>query len=229
VITLYSCAAQQVPYKTCLKDILGILAISNSFCFDWCSRQQVGANFQDNIRDGLPIPYIPGSFHIHSALRLSCTHLGYEQLWCEQLREIWREGKVPFTWPVLVSEDERWAVRSAIDAVVADAYGLLRDQYIQVLSSFNHASCPKAPDLCLARFDELKAIGLHEFAKKYDPYWDIPLNENLPKPVIELPDLDSESLSSSEVREPSGVYYGSKGMGPLFRGVKKNKGKGKKQ
>jgi hypothetical protein len=36
-------------------------------------------------------------------------------------------------------------------------------------------------------FDELKAIGLDEFARKYDPYYDIPLNENLPQPVIELP------------------------------------------
>ena len=36
-------------------------------------------------------------------------------------------------------------------------------------------------------FDELKAIGLEAFTKKYDPYWDIPLNENLPQPVIDLP------------------------------------------
>ena len=36
-------------------------------------------------------------------------------------------------------------------------------------------------------FDELKAIGLDAFTKKHDPYWDIPLNENLPQPVIDLP------------------------------------------
>lgn len=46
---------------------------------------------------------------------------------------------------------------------------------------------PRAPQLCLARFDELKAIGLEAFTRKYDPYWDIPLNENLPQPVIDLP------------------------------------------
>ena len=33
---------------------------------------------------------------------------------------------------------------------------------------------------------KIKEIGLEAFTKKYDPYWDIPLNENLPKPVIEL-------------------------------------------
>jgi len=78
-------------------------------------------------------------------------------------------------------------VRAAIDAVVADAYGLTREQYAHVLSTFSHASYRKAPELCLAKFDELRAIGLDAFTKKYDPYWDIPLNENLPQPVIDIP------------------------------------------
>jgi len=56
-----------------------------------------------------------------------------------------------------------------------------------VLSTFSHASFPHAPQLCLAKFDELKKIGLDTFTRKYDPYHDIPLNENLPKPVIDLP------------------------------------------
>ena len=50
--------------------------------------------------------------------------------------------------------EERWATFMAIDAVVADAYGLTRDQYAHVLSSFSHSSYPKAPELCLARFRE---------------------------------------------------------------------------
>ena len=62
------------------------------------------------------------------------------------------------TWPVLAGDDERWAVRSAIDAVAADAYGLSRDQYAHVLSTFSHASYRKAPELCLARFNESKNL-----------------------------------------------------------------------
>ena len=54
------------------------------------------------------------------------------------------------TWPVLARDDERWRVRTAIDAVVADAYGLSRDQYAHVLSTFKHTNYPKAPELCLA-------------------------------------------------------------------------------
>ena len=90
------------------------------------------------------------------------------------------------TWPVLAGDDERWAVRAAIDAVVADAYGLSRDQYAHVLSTFSHASYRKAPELCLARFDELKKLGLEAFTRKYDPYWDIPL-EREPPPARHRP------------------------------------------
>ena len=126
-------------------------------------------------------------FYAHTTLRLTSNHAGYEPLWCEQLGSAWREPKPPFTWPVLQGSDERWAVRAAIDAVVADAYGLSREQYGHVLSTFSHRSYPKAPELCLTMFDELKAIGLEAFTKKYDPYWNIPLNENLPQPVIDLP------------------------------------------
>jgi hypothetical protein len=127
-------------------------------------------------------------FLVHSALRLTCNHSGYAPLWRDQVGDAWREsGKPPMTWPVLAGDDERWAVRAAIDAVVADAYGLSRDQYAHVLSTFSHASYRQAPELCLARFDELKQIGLEKFTRKHDPYWDIPLNENLPQPVIDLP------------------------------------------
>ena len=40
------------------------------------------------------------------------------------------------------------------------SYGLNREQYAHVLSTFSHRSYPKAPELCLAKFDELKRIGL---------------------------------------------------------------------
>ncbi|NLF15826.1 MAG: hypothetical protein GX595_01015 [Lentisphaerae bacterium] len=127
----------------------------------------------------------------HGGLRLTCNHAGYAPLWREQVGDAWREpGRAPFTWPVLEGDDARWAVRAAIDAVVADAYGLSREHYAHVLSTFSHKSYPKAPELCLAAFDELKALGLDAFTQKHDPYWDIPLNEALPKPVIDLPMIE---------------------------------------
>ena len=111
---------------------------------------------------------------------------------------------------MLAGDDNRWAVRAAIDVVVADAYGLSRDHYAHVLSTFSHASYRQATELCLARFDELKQIGLDAFTKKHDPYWDIPLNENLPHPVIELPIPDDQEASLFQGQEASPKKRGAR-------------------
>ncbi|MBD2014343.1 hypothetical protein H6F96_10205 [Microcoleus sp. FACHB-53] len=172
--------------------VLAACSIINSFSFDFQVRRLVQTHFNKGILSKTVFPkeiqLADFVFLSHSALRLNCVHHGYEPLWREQLGDEWREpNKDPFTFPVLATEDDRWSVRAAIDGIVAQAYGLERDQYAHVLSTFSHKSYPKAPQLCLDRFDELEAIGLEAFTKKYDPYWDIPLNENLPQPVIDLP------------------------------------------
>lgn len=210
VTTLYSCSTQFNPQQTPFYIPLTLVAISNSFSFDWCSRKKVGSNFQDNIRNSLPVPEISNlyiKFFSRGTLRLSCNHSGYEPLWREQLGDVWREsGKKPFTWPVLETEEERWAVRSAIDAVVADAYGLDREQYEHILKSFDRASGPNPyTAICLEKFDELKKIGIDAYTKKYDPYHDIPLNENLPKPVIELPGIVNDGDQNGEAGSSDNV------------------------
>jgi hypothetical protein len=106
---------------------------------------------------------------------------------------------------VLEGDDARWAVRAVIDAVVADAYGLTREQYTHVLSTFSHKSYPTAPELCLARFDELQTMGLEVFTHRYDPYWDIPLNENLPQPVIDFPVPTGGSDDSDSASQRTGA------------------------
>jgi len=171
---------------------LGAIAVCNSFPFDWALRLRVGSKTVSKfIMEVTPMTQqaVRSRICVHSALRLTCNHSAYDALWREQVGDVWREpGKAPFTWPVLKTEDERWEVRSAIDAVVADAYGLSRDQYEHVLHSFDRASGPNPhTGICLEKFDELKASGPDAFTKKYDPYWDIPLVESLPKPVIDLP------------------------------------------
>jgi hypothetical protein len=176
------------------------LACMNSFVENFAAIRAIVLNLNLFIFWRLPFPHTDCSsepFFAHSAIRLTCNHSGYEPLWREQVGDAWREPKAPFTWPVLEGDDARWEVRAAIDAVVADAYGLSREQYEHILSTFSHRSYPKAPDLCLARFDEMKSIGLAAFAKKHDPYWDIPLNESLPKPVIDIP-LPAASTAHSE-------------------------------
>jgi hypothetical protein len=61
--------------------------------------------------------------------------------------------------------------------------------------------------VCLAAFDELKAIGLEAFGRKHDPYWDIPLNENLPEPVIELPIPEAKGVSGAPAQ--AGLFAGA--------------------
>lgn len=177
-----------------------LAAIANTYTFDWGLRQAVGANVTlFLVRQALWPNQITSlkSFFTHAVLRLVCNHFGYSDLWHDQLGDSWSEKQPPFTWPVLTT-DERWQVRACIDAVVADSYGLNRERYAHVLSTFSHKSYPKAPQLCLAMFDELQTIGIDAFTKKYDPYWDIPLNENLPKPVIDLPIPAAASAGAAE-------------------------------
>lgn len=188
VLNSYTATNERTPWERLSYLSLYVCAIFNSFCFDWCCRQFVQIHLTLAILSNLRLPIkTPLAFLSHSALRLTCNHTSYEPLWREQLGEEWREPLPPLTFPVLATDNERWQVRAAIDAVVADAYGLNHEQYAHILSTFSHKSYPKAPQLCLACFEELQSIGIEAFTKKYDPYWDIPLNENLPQPVIELP------------------------------------------
>jgi hypothetical protein len=188
VMVTNSVAIEATPDKR--PNALGLIVcgLVNSFCFDFTVRVKGGANMNLFImRSGIVAKGAHQQMLARSVLRLTSNHSGYAPLWHEQLGDNWREPKASLVWPVLASEDERWELRAAIDAVVADAYGLNREQYAHVLSTFSHKSYPQAPALCLTRFDELQQLGLDAFTKKYDPYWDIPLNESLPKPVIELP------------------------------------------
>ena len=191
---------------------LFLMALCNNFSFDFLARLFVQTDVSMFILDRIPVLKLQvnnlkfniSSFLSHSALRLTCNHSGYDPLWREQLGTEWREpNREAFTYPVLETEDQRWQIRAAIDAVVAAAYGLTRAQYAHVLSTFSHKSYLQAPHLCLNYFDELQAIGLETFTRKYDPYWDIPLNENLPQPVIDLPipitpPQDPELLDTSQ-------------------------------
>jgi hypothetical protein len=203
---------------------LGVVGFLNAYIPDWLLQLRVRSHLNKFMLDSTPVisAVMRLPFVVHSALRLTCNHAGYAPLWREQLGDAWREQNPPFTWPVLPSDDDRWQVRAAIDALVADAYGLNRDQYAHVLLAFSHKSYPKAPSLCLEKFDELKRIGLDAFTKKHDPYHDIPLNENLPQPVIESPAIPAEGGSlfdrPSEEREPEDAGGVKQGPVPSGRG-----------
>ena len=74
-----------------------------------------------------------------------------------------------------------------LDAVVAQAYGLVRADYERILASFAHRHFPPAPALCLAAFDALTAQGLDAFCHTHDPYDDIALVTALALPADRRP------------------------------------------
>lgn len=204
IVTGNSAPIDKTAFLHPTADSLWLISIGNSFVFDWCLRQMVAATVNLFILERIPVPFDPisKSFFVHNATRLASNHAGYTPLWQEQLGSAWHEVAPAGTYPVLAGDDARWEVRSALDAVVVQAYGLNHEQYAHVLSTFSHKSYPKAPVLCLAKFDELNEIGLEAFTKKYDPYWDVPLVETLPQPVIELPINTQESSQISEAKAP---------------------------
>jgi hypothetical protein len=165
------------------------IAMLNTFVMDYVLRPLVQTDVSLFIVKRLPIPEIDeqaSKFLAHSTLRLVSNHAGFLSLWQEQVGKEWREEGPKHRWPCIADEGSRWLVRAAIDALLCGAFALSRDDYEHILGSFSHKSFPDAPKLCLAAFDELKKIGLKAFLKKHDPYWDIPLNHELPKPVIDL-------------------------------------------
>lgn len=194
-ITSDSLLIESHPERRPNTHALSVCGLANSFTFDWLLRQAVSANVTFNYLDPQPIPDLSPIMHFlaHVALRLLCNHEGYAPLWRDQLDRSWREPSSLFSWPVLATGPSRLEARAALDAIVAHHYGLTSDMFSYLLTSFDHSASPDNPGLCLAKFDEYAAIGAAAFTRKYDPYWDIPLVETLPQPVIELPGVEGEA------------------------------------
>jgi hypothetical protein len=165
--------AERAPQRRCNAAALQLCALINSFTFDWALRQKAAATINLFILEACPVCDLSpqaARFLAHGALRLSSNHAAYAPLWQEQVGNAWREAKPNAGWPAIPSGPERWRLRAAIDAVVAQAYGITRADYERVLASFAHKHFPPAPALCLAAFDALTAQGLAAFCRDYDPY-----------------------------------------------------------
>lgn len=171
-------------------------AVLNSFAFDWIARQFLAANVVLYVLRALPWPDITpySRFLAHAATRLSSNHGLYETLWFKLLQEPHRPPDSP-DWPRLPEGPQRQRLRAAVDAVVAHAFGLTKDQFTYILSTFKHKTHPDDPTFCLRAFDELRDLGLAAFERHHDPYFDLPLDESPPLPVIELPLTKGPSAS----------------------------------
>lgn len=181
---------ERTPQRRCNAVALQLGAVVNSFVFDWTLRQKAAVTVNLFILEACPVCDLSAQaarFLAHGALRLSCNHAAYAPLWREQFGTAWREASPPGSWPAIPSEQVRWRLRAAIDAVVAQAYGLARADYERILASFAHKSFAAAPALCLVAFDALTAQGLAAFCRAHDPYDDIELVTALALPTDRHP------------------------------------------
>ena len=177
---------ERTPQVRSNADALLLCAVINSFVFDWTLRQKTAATVNLFILEACPVcetPVAASRFLAHGALRLSCNHSAYATLWQEQLGRCRREATQGGAWPAVASLAARWTLRAAMDAVVAQAYGISRSDYEHILGSFVHKRFPDAPALCLAAFDTLAAQGSEAFCLAHDPYDNIALHGALATPV----------------------------------------------
>jgi hypothetical protein len=153
VVFGHTATVEKNPGARSVADALVLCALFNSFPFDWLVRQKTATHLSLYILQALPVPRFSKTedrFLAQAALRLSCNHDGYAGLWRNQTG-----GRQSFL-------DKRWELRAVVDATVAKAYGLDRDQYGHLLGSFSHRSEPAAPSLCLAAFDRLQATQFED-------------------------------------------------------------------
>jgi hypothetical protein len=198
---------------------LSLVALMNSFCFDWLLRQKASVHVSLYILSELPVPELAPAadrFLAHACLRLCCNHRGFAPLWQEQLG-----GSPRRTWPALPLEADRWRLRAAMDCVIALAYGLSRAQYGHVLTGFSHKSFPEAPTLCIAAFDELIASGVATFCRDHDPHCELPLIMAPARPVLELSETQRVPGGRSGSVRPRGVSQGKRYEGKRRRWKRK--------
>jgi hypothetical protein len=182
---------EKAPWNRSDADALILCAIFNSYTFDWCIRRKIAASVSLFMLNGCPAPSLSAEarrFLAHGALLLSCQHTGYDRLWREQT------GTRPSTASMTLAD--RAVLRAAIDAVVAAAYGLRRDDYHHILSDFGHKTNPASTAQCREAFDLLIRTGPEKFYELHDPFADVPLVSNLSQPDNDRPTASATLIPS---------------------------------
>lgn len=173
---------ERTPWLRPDAEALILCAVFNSFAFDWCVRRKIAASVSLFMLNSCPLPELSeraAQFLAHGALRLSCRHALYDRLWQSQLP--------PACSPPqnALSDDGRATLRAAVDAVVAKAFELSRDDYHHVLGGFSHKADAAVPGLCRAAFDALTEDE-NAFYRRYDHYGDVPRVASLSQPASDI-------------------------------------------
>ena len=83
----HTATVEKTPWGRPIAAALALCALFNSFPFDWLVRQKAATHLSLYLLRGLPVPAFSDSesrFLAGAALRLSCNHSGYDELWRDQ-------------------------------------------------------------------------------------------------------------------------------------------------
>ena len=110
-----------------------LLAVFNSFVFDWYLRQSVTAHLSFFFVYNAPVPRAAGADRRLNELslraaRLSCTTREFDQIAVEAGLSSHADGAV--------DEAERARLRAEIDGLVAHLYGLTEEEFAHILGTF---------------------------------------------------------------------------------------------
>lgn len=120
---------------------LYVLAVSNSFVMDWLVRMRVTNHLNFHYLRALPLPRLTYNHQYYlplivKAIRISRTHLDIEEVWQEVV------DKYAHLYPASITSSDNLTVgkvsgiRSEIDALVADLYGLSASDFAYILTTF---------------------------------------------------------------------------------------------
>lgn len=152
------------------------LGILNSRVMDY----QIRPHIQSNLNKALLAQCEIGE--LEPLVKRLIVHFALAALKHKDFDFLREEQNLPVVYQVSV------APQVLIDVLMAFSMGIPRPMFDQILSHFTRQESRNPQRLeCLEIFDKFHSEDVMEFASMYDPHWDIPLNEDLPKPVIDLP------------------------------------------
>jgi hypothetical protein len=117
------------------KKTLYLLAVLNSFAFDYIVRFSVKLHLNQFILLANPVPRLtPGDIHFDAivprAARLTCTTADFADLWTHVMDEPWDPTKGAR------ETAERQRLRDELDVLVARLYGVSREAFAHILGTF---------------------------------------------------------------------------------------------
>jgi hypothetical protein len=197
-----------------------LVGLLNSFSVDYCIRQSVATNVNMFYIYQLHVPRLDASHPryrpiIERAAKLICTSSEFGPLWQEVMGSKWNKQLCA------IEDSQRDILRSELDGIVSNIYGLSEEEFIYILGTFPvvpqtakdaaleqyRAFAPKSSDeevLALIKAGESHTVEFKETAR-----WDV--RQNQPSKVMEKVVLDTVA-----------AFLNSEG-GTLLIGVKDDK------